>query len=126
MPSKASIYSAAAWSNEGRIEDENVARQGCLAYNTLVSFEWNNEKAVRNASKHGVSFRDAMSVCRDPLSWTLGDPDHSVGEHRLITVGMACTGQVLIAAHTDRAEKIRIISARRATVAERRHYEEGA
>ncbi len=91
-----------------------------------MSFEWNNEKASRNIQKHNVSFLDAVTVFRDPLSWTLNDPDHSVGEARFLTVGMACTGQVLIVAHTDRSGKIRIISARRATVAERRQYEEGA
>ncbi len=55
---------------------------------------------------------------------TYHDPDHSVSEQRWITVGMSSTGRVLIVAHTERNGSIRIISARKTTERERKHYEE--
>jgi len=60
----------------------------------------------------------------DPLALTYCDPDHSVAEQRFITVGSSNVGRVLLVAHTDRGENIRIVSARKATPRERRHYEE--
>ena len=51
-------------------------------------------------------------------------PDHSPSEERFITVGMSRNGRVLIVAHSDRGENIRIISARKTTLRERKHYEE--
>lgn len=56
---------------------------------------------------------------------TFPDPDHSIGESRYIIIGLSRFGQFLVVAHTDRAEKIRIISARKATRQEKRFYEEG-
>lgn len=90
-----------------------------------MKFEWDPQKADRNLRKHDVSFQEAASVLGDPLSITYHDPDHSATEHRLITVGMSQSGQVLMVAHTDRGDNIRIISARITTRQERRHYEEG-
>jgi uncharacterized protein len=58
------------------------------------------------------------------LATTYHDPDHSAAEQRFITVGMSSAGRVLIVAHTDRIESVRIISARKATQRERKHYEE--
>jgi uncharacterized protein len=89
-----------------------------------VNFEWDSAKAERNRRKHGVSFPEAATVLGDPLSVTYPDPDHSKAEQRFITIGMARTGRVLIVAHTDRGENIRIISARQTTRREREHYEE--
>jgi uncharacterized DUF497 family protein len=60
----------------------------------------------------------------DPLAVTYPDPDHSTSEQRFITVGMSSAGQVLIVAHVDRNASIRIISARKTTQRERKHYEE--
>ncbi len=60
----------------------------------------------------------------DPLAITYPDPDHSTSEQRFITIGMSSTGRVLIVAHADRDENIRIISARKTTRHEREHYEE--
>lgn len=60
----------------------------------------------------------------DPLAVTYHDPDHSISEERFITVGMSRAGRVLIVAHSDRGENIRIISARKTTLRERKHYEE--
>ena len=90
-----------------------------------MKFEWDPHKAASNRLKHGVSFQEAASVLGDPLSITYHDPDHSTTEHRFITVGMSQSGQVLMIAHTDRGDNIRIISARRTTRQERKHYEEG-
>lgn len=58
------------------------------------------------------------------MSLTYPDPDHSVAEQRFITIGMSDAGRLLIVAHADRGENIRIISARQTTLRERRHYEE--
>jgi len=89
-----------------------------------MEFEWDPRKAGTNLRKHGVSFHEGASVFSDPLSITYHDPDHSAEEHRFITVGMSHHGRIIMVAHTDRADNIRIISARRTTRQERRHYEE--
>lgn len=89
-----------------------------------VNFEWDPQKAERNQLKHGVSFREAASIFADPLSITYDDPVHSGNEHRFITVGMSYKGRVLLAAHVDRRDRVRIISARQTTRRERKHYEE--
>lgn len=88
-------------------------------------FEWDPDKAAENAAVHGVSFEEASSVFFDPLSATGADPDHSVGESRYITFGLSSSGRLLVVAHADREEAIRIISAREATAGERKLYEEG-
>ncbi|HMH18728.1 MAG TPA: BrnT family toxin [Burkholderiales bacterium] len=54
-----------------------------------MRFEWHPEKASDNLSKHGVSFEEAATVFRDPLSATGADPDHSVGEERFVTFGVS-------------------------------------
>lgn len=90
-----------------------------------MQFEWNPDKAALNLEKHGVSFQEATTVFNDPLSVTFPDPDHSVGENRYVIIGMSGFGQLLVIAHTDRGEKLRIISARKATRQERRFYEAG-
>ena len=87
-------------------------------------FDWNPEKEVRNRRKHGVSFREAATVFGDPLSTTFSDPDHSKEEERHITIGMSQQGRILVVAHTEEGDTVRIISARRATRRERRFYEE--
>ncbi len=90
-----------------------------------MEFEWDAEKELSNQSKHGISFHEGATVFGDPLAWTFPDPDHSVGEHRLLTIGLSSTGKTIVVSHTDRANKTRIISAREATRKERRNYEEG-
>lgn len=86
-------------------------------------FEWDSEKAAENLSKHGVSFTEAATVFGDPLAITIDDPDHSVGEQRFLTTGRTVRQRLVIVAHTDRHESIRIISARLVTTRERRQYE---
>jgi uncharacterized protein len=90
-----------------------------------VRFEWNAEKAAGNLRKHGVSFDEAASVFFDPLSATGSDPDHSGEERRFVTFGMSASGRLLLVAHTEQDDAIRIITARQATRAEREIYEEG-
>jgi uncharacterized DUF497 family protein len=89
-----------------------------------IGFEWDPNKAARNLRKHGVTFEEAATVFRDDLSVTVPDPDHSIGEERLITVGVSSQNRLLIVAHADRGDRIRIISARELTPRERRQYEE--
>jgi hypothetical protein len=90
-----------------------------------MQFEWDPRKATANLKKHGVSFEEAATAFRDPLSATARDPDHSVGEDRLITFGVSNRGRLLIVSHTERGDILRIISARQATKGERKIYEEG-
>ena len=90
-----------------------------------MQFEWDTAKAAKNPAKHGVSFEEAATVFRDTLSATGADPDHSVGEERFITFGVSTSGRLLVVAHTERGDTIRIISARPATPGERKIYEEG-
>jgi hypothetical protein len=88
-----------------------------------MDFEWDPRKAARNLVKHGISFHEAATVFGDPLSVTYSDPDHSVSEDRYITIGVSRSGRVLIVAHADRADSIRVISARKTTPRESRQYE---
>jgi uncharacterized protein len=88
-------------------------------------FEWDPGKAEGNLAKHGVSFDEASTVFSDPLSVTVIDPRHSVDEERLVTFGRSGRGRLLAVMHAERAERIRIISAREATRNERTAYEEG-
>jgi len=86
--------------------------------------EWDEEKARQNARKHRVSFEEAATVFSDPLSLTIDDPLHSSREVLLATVGQSRRGRLLVVAHTERGDTIRIISARMATRSERNSYEE--
>lgn len=88
-----------------------------------MKFEWDPEKAKKNYKKHGVHFEEASLVFYDPLSATFDDPDHSQGEHRLITIGFSSHGRLLVVSHTERGKIIRIISARPATTQERKRHE---
>lgn len=90
----------------------------------MIQFEWHPAKAKINLKKHGIAFREAATVLRDPLGITFFDPDHSDEEDRFITLGFSAAGGLLMVAHTERGERIRIISARRLTRAEREAYEQ--
>ena len=88
-----------------------------------MKFEWDRTKAEQNLKKHRVSFDEAVTVFYDPLAATFDDPDHSVGEHRFITVGHSSRGRLLVVAHVEPGENIRIISARLTTARERKRHE---
>ena len=90
-----------------------------------MRLEWDARKARENLRKHGVSFEEASSVFFDPLSVTGDDPDHSAGERRFVTFGVSSSGRLLVVAHAETGDAIRIISARRTTQAEKKLYEEG-
>ncbi|MBC7183357.1 MAG: BrnT family toxin [Marinobacter sp.] len=87
-------------------------------------FEWDPKKAQLNIKTHGVSFDEASTAFRDPLSQTIDDPLHSEDEDRFVLIGRSIQGRLLVIVHTDRGERIRIISARFATKKERLRYEE--
>jgi uncharacterized DUF497 family protein len=90
-----------------------------------MRFEWDPRKAAANLHKHGISFEEATTALRDDLALTGRDPDHSTGEARYITFGVASQGRLLVVSHTERGGLVRIISARTATKPERKIYEEG-
>jgi uncharacterized DUF497 family protein len=89
-----------------------------------MEFEWDSVKAESNETKHGVSFLESATVFGDVLSLTFPDPDHSDEEDRFITIGMSHRQRLLIVSHTNREERLRIISARETTRSERKQYEE--
>jgi uncharacterized protein len=89
-----------------------------------LEFEWDPIKAEASLRKHGVSFAEAATVFGDELSATIGDPDHSKNEDRFITIGLSNRQRLLMVSYTERNDRIRIISARELTQAERREYEE--
>lgn len=89
-----------------------------------MQFVWDQNKAAINIAKHGVSFEEAATVFGDPLSNTYSDPAHSVTELRFIIIGVSEQGKMLVVAHTEDGEEVRIISAREATAGERKAYEE--
>lgn len=90
-----------------------------------MRFTWDPRKEHRNVGKHGVAFREAATVFSDAFSTTFPDPAHSHAEERYVTIGLSDRGNVLVIAHADHEDAVRIISARRATRSERRFHEEG-
>ena len=88
-----------------------------------MEFGWDPEKAAANVTRRGISFSEAAAVLENPLSTTFPDEAHSEGEMRFLTIGTCHRGRLLVVAHTERNDTIRIISARRATRREREFYE---
>jgi len=86
-------------------------------------FEWDDEKAIRNLEKHDTGFEEGTTIFNDPLIETMPDPDHSKEEERYVSIGISVQGRLLVVVHTEREERIRLISCRKATSAERRAYE---
>lgn len=89
-----------------------------------LRFAWDAGKAEANLRKHGVSFVEAATAFGDPLSITIPDPAHSQDEARLVLIGQSLQQHLVVVAHVERGETIRIISARPATRRERQTYEE--
>ena len=92
----------------------------------MLLFEWDSEKAKTNIKIHRVSFDEASTVFGDPLSLTIHDPLHSDEEIRFVIIGSSYKNHILVVVHTERKNKIRIISARKATKNERKQDEENA
>jgi len=90
-----------------------------------MKFEWDPKKAISNLGKHKISFDEASTALSDPMDATGADPDHSIGEFRYVTFGISERGRLLVVAHTEQSETVRIISDRLASKRERKIYEEG-
>ena len=91
-----------------------------------MTFEWDEEKAIFNLKKHGISFEEAKSLFNDPILLTFADEEHSNTEQRFISIGLSSKGNVLVLIHTERRSNLRIISCRKATKKERSIYEKRA
>ena len=89
-----------------------------------MDFEWDESKADANKTKHGVTFWEATEAFSDELSSFVVDPDYSTGEERFLLFGQTKNRKYLVVSFTERAEVVRIISARRMTPSERRAYEQ--
>ncbi|MCA9756531.1 MAG: BrnT family toxin [Candidatus Eisenbacteria bacterium] len=89
-----------------------------------MTIEWDVGKARTNLRKHRVSFEEAATVFGDPMSVTIQDPDHSLGEIRFVDLGLSRSNRLLVVVYAERENRIRIISARQASRRERRSYEE--
>jgi uncharacterized DUF497 family protein len=89
-----------------------------------LEFEWDEDKAAANQKKHRVTFEEATTVFNDPLAAIFDDEIHSREEQRELIVGHSLENRLLLVCFTERAGRIRIISARRATKLERKDYEE--
>lgn len=90
-----------------------------------MQYEWDENKADVNLIKHGVAFEEAETVFDDPLYVDFYDPDHSVSENRYIIIGESCKQRLLFVSYTERGDIVRLISAREATLSEKKGYEEG-
>ena len=88
-------------------------------------FEWDSSKASENLKKHRVSFEEAVTAFGDALSLTIRDPLHSEGEERFVLVGITNRQRLVVVVHAEKRGRIRLISARLATRAEKRSYEQG-
>ena len=87
-----------------------------------LTFEWDTNKAKTNFEKHGIFFEEAATLFADENSITIDDPVHSLNEKRSITIGLTFKRKLLVAVHTERNSKIRIISARSASRKEKKQY----
>lgn len=89
-----------------------------------MEFEWDEDKAEANLSKHGVSFEEATTVFNDPLYVDFYDPDHSYDEHRYIIIGESQQRRLLMVSYSETGGAIRLIGSREVTPRERKAYEE--
>ena len=89
-----------------------------------IEFEWEPRKAASNRAKHKVSFEEAATAFEDEHALVIDDPEHSQAEDRFILLGMSRMPRVLVVVHCFREmdQKIRIISARKATRHEQSQY----
>lgn len=89
-----------------------------------MQFEWNTKKAAANLKKHGISFEEARSVFYDEFAVQFYDDDHSDDDDQFLMLGLNCESNILLVCHCepDDGHTIRIISARKATKNERKHY----
>jgi uncharacterized protein len=104
-----------------------AAGKSTKEYSALITdrqFEWDANKATNNLDKHDVGFSEAATVFDDPVFISVIDEEHSTDEERYITLDLSAQGRLLLVGHAERAGRIRIISARRATRKEESFYAE--
>ena len=89
-----------------------------------MKFQWDPAKARSNLQKHQVDFEEASTIFDDPQFITFLDEEHSADEERYITIGLSNKSRLLMVAHTERDDTIRIISARKVTKNEEKFYQE--
>jgi len=94
-----------------------------LKMESVMKFEWDDVKAASNLKKHGVDFEEAKTVFDDGLANIFDDVWNSIGEQRELIIGTSNARQLLVISFTERADVIRIISARPATTTEVKNYE---
>lgn len=92
-------------------------------YYETMKIIWDPLKAAANIRKHKIHFSDAEPVFFDPMALTR--EYDATDEQRFVSVGLDALNRILVVVYTYRGEDIRLISARRATSKERKHYEEG-
>ena len=90
----------------------------------LIEFEWDDTKAESNLKKHKVRFSEAATVWYDDLALEMLDSDHSLNEERWVRLGVSSTARILVVVYVEKLEdeRIRIISARKATRSEIEQY----
>lgn len=86
-----------------------------------MQFEFDSVKAASNLKKQRISFSDAEAVFYDDRALTMEDPD-AQGEQRFLTIDLDALGRVLVVCYTEREERMRIISARKAEKPEVKNY----
>lgn len=92
----------------------------------FVEVDWDEEKNLLNQRNHnGLTFEEAATVFNEQYGLIVPDEAHSFGERRYTLVGMSSGGRILRVTYTERKQRVRIISARRAAGKERKRYEEG-
>ncbi len=89
-----------------------------------MDFEWDPAKARSNFTKHGISFSDVEPAFYDQYALSMPDPG-ATSEERYVMIGLDALGRLVVVVYTYRGESIKIISARKATTAERKYYEKG-
>jgi len=100
----------------------NIDNMYKCTYIIFVQYEWDQRKAINNLKKHDVDFADAATVLDDEMALTI--LDDYVEEERFLSMGMDALSRVLVVIFTWRGDRIRIISARKATPREQNQYEE--
>jgi uncharacterized DUF497 family protein len=87
-----------------------------------MEIEWDADKAASNLRKHGVSFEEAATALLDPMALAQEDSS-AAGEARWVLLGMSAQPRLLTVVYTLRShDRIRLISARRATRKEAKQY----
>jgi len=117
------------WANNSPNNTPNPRHGGRLTKTTETQytmdsddkFEWDHNKAASNRAKHGISFDEAKGVFRDTYAIEELDNQEDYGEVRYILIGMT-EGKLLFVVYTERGEKIRLISARKADKDEQNEY----